>query len=72
MTFKNINYKSLKIKKTYVKLNQKISDALKSLTNSQFKICIVVDKKNYFKGSYGHSPGTLGPHVNHKIYLRVI
>ena len=50
MTFKNINYKSLKIKKTYVKLNQKISDALKSLTNSQFKICIVVDKKNYFKG----------------------
>ena len=50
MTSKNKNLVNINLKKTFIKLNHKISDALKSLQSSQSKICIVVDQKNYFKG----------------------
>ena len=38
-----------KIKKTFVKLDQTINDALKSLNISNAKICIVVDKKIFLR-----------------------
>ena len=50
MIFKEKKLVNLNIKKTFIKQNQKISDALKSLTNSQSKICIVVDNNQFFKG----------------------
>ena len=50
MTSKNITFLPTDFKKTFVNLDQKISDALKSLNFSRAKICIVVDKKNFFKG----------------------
>ena len=50
MISKNKDFVDLDIKKTFIKLDQKISDALNSLTNSECKICIVVDKNNFFKG----------------------
>ena len=43
MTSKNKNLVNINLKKTFIKLNHKISDALKSLQSSQSKICIVVD-----------------------------
>ena len=50
MTLKNKNFINLNFNKTFIKLDQKIFDALKSLTKSQNKICIVVDQKKNFKG----------------------
>ena len=50
MTSENKNFVNINVKKTLIKLDQKISDALKSLQNSSNKICIVVDRNNYFKG----------------------
>jgi len=50
MISKNNYSANSKIKKTFVKLDQTINDALKSLNSSNAKICIVVDKKNFFKG----------------------
>ena len=50
MTSKNKDFVNINVKKTFIKLNQTISEALKSIQNSQSKICIVVDQKNYFKG----------------------
>ena len=38
------------MRKTLITLDQTINDALKSLTLSNAKICIVVDKKKNFKG----------------------
>ena len=48
MISKNKDFVDLDIKKTFIKLDQKISDALNSLTNSECKICIVVDKNKCF------------------------
>ena len=48
MISKNIYLGNFSIKKTFIKLDQTINDALKSLTSSNAKICIVVDKKNFF------------------------
>ena len=50
MTSENKNFVNINVKKTLIKLDQKISDALKSLQDSSNKICIVVDRNNYFKG----------------------
>ena len=50
MTSKNKDFVNVNVKKTFIKLDQTISEALKSIQNSQSKICIVVDRKNYFKG----------------------
>jgi len=40
----------MNIKNTYIRIDQKISDSLKSLTKSQSKICIIVDNNDNFKG----------------------
>jgi len=50
MKFRNISSQELNFKKTFVKLNQTINDALKCLNYSAAKICIVVDNRNFFKG----------------------
>ena len=50
MTYKKKNFIDLNVKKSFIRLENKISDALKSLINSGTRICIVVDKKNHFKG----------------------
>ena len=50
MISKNKYLQDNSIRKTFIKLDQTINDALKSLTLSNAKICIVVDKKNNFKG----------------------
>tara|TARA_Y200000002_G_scaffold375111_2_gene376890 strand:- start:150 stop:1211 length:1062 start_codon:yes stop_codon:yes gene_type:complete len=50
MISKNIISLSTDFKKTFVNLDQTISHALKSLNYSGARICIVVDKKNLFKG----------------------
>ena len=50
MTSKNIIFLPTDLKKTLVNLDQTINYALKSLDSSGSRICIVVDKKNLFKG----------------------
>ncbi|SMF79612.1 sugar phosphate nucleotidyltransferase [Candidatus Pelagibacter sp. HIMB1321] len=50
MTYKTKYLLDIDIKKTFIKLHETINDALKSLNNSNARICIVVDKKNFFKG----------------------
>jgi len=50
MTYKTKYLLDVDIKKTFIKLHETINDALKSLNNSNARICIVVDKKNFFKG----------------------
>ncbi len=43
-------YKVHNLKKTYIKLGDTIADALKSLSASSLRVCMVLDKKNFFKG----------------------
>ena len=50
MISKKRNSPFLDFKKTFIQLDQKVKDALKSLNYSRSKLCIVVDKKNSFKG----------------------
>lgn len=50
MLYKTNNLSKLKLKKTYIKLGDTIEDALKSLSASNLRVCIVIDKKNFFKG----------------------
>ncbi len=51
MTYKNKkNFISPEIRKTFVFLGQTINQALKNLSSSGYKICIVCDSKNVFKG----------------------
>ena len=50
MIFKKKNLPYLDFDETFIKLDQTIKDALKSLNSSGLKICVVVDKKNLFKG----------------------
>lgn len=44
---KNLNFN---IKKNFIYLGQTINDALKILSFSKFKICLVLNKNNFFKG----------------------
>ena len=50
MIFKKKNLSYLDFDKTFMQLDQTVKDALKSLNTTGLKICIVVDKKNLFKG----------------------
>lgn len=50
MIYKDNYFPDENLKKAFIKLDQTINDALKSLTYSNTKICIVTDKKNLFKG----------------------
>jgi len=72
MIFKDKNFVNLNVKKTFISLDQKLSDALKSLTSTQSKICIVVDKNEIFKGilNDGDIRRALlnGKNLNTKIY----
>lgn len=51
MIYRNDKKKSAsEIKKTYIYLGQTIEDALKKIQSSSFKICIVLNTKDLFKG----------------------
>lgn len=50
MIYKDYNFSELIVKKTYIKLGETIADALKSLSESGLRICIVLDNKKFFKG----------------------
>ena len=50
MIFKKKNLPYLDFNETFIKLDQTVKDALKSLNTSGLRLCIVVDKKNLFKG----------------------
>ena len=38
------------VRKTFIYIGQTINEALKNISSSGYKICIVLDSKNYFKG----------------------
>lgn len=51
MIYRNDKINSIsEIKKTYIYLGQTIEDALKKIQSSSFKICIVLNTKDLFKG----------------------
>lgn len=50
MIYKINNLRKSQLKKSYIKLGDTIEDALKSLSASSLRVCIVLDKKNFFKG----------------------
>ena len=51
MIYRNDKKKTAsEIKKTYIYLGQTIEDALKKIQSSSFKICIVLNTKDLFKG----------------------
>ena len=50
MIYKKNNNLSLEISKAIIYCGETISDALKNLSISGYKICIVLDRKNNFKG----------------------
>lgn len=47
---KNTKYLSFDIKKNFIYIGQTINDALKIISFSKFKICLVLNKSNFFKG----------------------
>ena len=50
MLYKTNNLRKSKLTKTYIKLGDTIKDALRSLSASSLRVCIVLDKNNFFKG----------------------
>ena len=50
MISKKRNSPFLDFKKTFIQLDQKVKDALKSLNYSRSRLCIVVDKKIHLRG----------------------
>tara|TARA_Y100000389_G_scaffold205091_1_gene263027 strand:- start:21786 stop:22853 length:1068 start_codon:yes stop_codon:yes gene_type:complete len=50
MIYKKKNILSKEIKSTFIYQEQTIKEALRTLTSSGYKMCIVLDRKNHFKG----------------------